>query len=228
MRFIKYNIKDVLLQTGIERKTNDVLTYYMRSHSNLTPYSKIFKETHLLRNVREMYFNEQGWVQGNNINIIDRDDSDALEKSFYSNDDDEDDGNESTFKGAINADPVWNANVGMKIMGVRSNNVHQNSMDYDMGGFYPSIKIASNMDPITLLYKASFINDDFISGEFRNRSLNQQYVEKDKNGNIRKLDLTGEAVNTYASKNILTFGYNYLNLPSVTELANEVLRSINV
>lgn len=227
MRFIKYNIKDGLLQTGIERKTNDVLTYYMRSHSNLTPYSKIFKETHLLRNVREMYFNEQGWVQGNNINIIDTDDSDALEKSFYSNDDDEDDGNESTFKGAINADPVWNANVGMKIMGVRSNNVHQNSMDYDMGGFYPSIKIASNMDPITLLYKASFINDDFISGEFRNRSLNQQYVEKDKNGNIRKLDLTGEAVNTYASKNILTFGYNYLNLPSVTELANEVLRSIN-
>ena len=70
LRFIIYNIKDVLLQLGIERKVKDVITYYMRSHQNLTPYNKIFKETHLLRNVREMYFNKEGWVQGNNINII--------------------------------------------------------------------------------------------------------------------------------------------------------------
>ena len=222
IRFIKYNIKDVRLQVGIERKTGDALTYYMKSHANLTPYSKIFRETHLLRNVREMYFNEQGWVQGNNLNIIDNDDEDSLERSFYRNDEEEED--ESTFKGAINADPIWNANVGMKVMGMKTNNVFKNVFDEDMGAFYPSSKIASNMDPITLLYKAAFNNDDFISGEFCNRSLNQQYIEKDKNGNTRKLDITGEAVNTFVSGNILTFGYNYLGLPSITQIMERIKR----
>lgn len=222
--FTIYNIKDVLLQYGIEKKVRDVITYYMRSHSNLTPYNKIFKETHLLRNVREMYFEQQGWVQGNNLNIIDTDE-DELERRFYKvieSDDEE----EASFKGAINADPIWNDNVGMDIYGTPSNNIHENAMDYDMGAFYPSIKIASNMDPGTLLYKASFINDEFISGEFINRSLNTKYTERDKFGNIRKLDITGEAINTYVSGNILTFGYNYLGLPDISTLYDAVEREL--
>lgn len=223
IKFIKYNIKDVLLQYGIERKTKDVMTYYMRSHSNMTPYNKIFRETHLLRNVREMYFEKEGWVQGNNLNIID-DDEDEVAKRFYGTEDDDEE--ESSFKGAINAEPGWNDFVGMEIYGSPSNNIHQNAMDYDMGAFYPSIKIASNMDPGTLLYKASFINEEFISGEFTNRSLNTKYTERDKNNNIRKLDITGEAVNTYISGNVLTFGYNYLNLPSITSLVTATLREL--
>lgn len=223
-----YNIKDVLLQLGIERKCKDVLTYYMKSHANWTPYNKIFKETHLLRNVREQFFEKEGWIQGNNLNI-NTDDEDNLSfygKNINSNFEDDDD-NETSFKGAINADPIWNDKVGMRILGMRSNNIHSNSMDYDMRAFYPSIKIASNMDPITLLYKASFDNDEFISGEKRNRSLNTQYVEKDKFGNIRKLDFTGEAVNTYVSGNTLTFGYNYLNLPSITRIVKVVEKELS-
>ena len=136
-------------------------------------------------------------------------------------------GNTSTsFKGAINADPIWNDNVGMEVLGVKSNNMHQNSMDYDMGAFYPSIKIASNMDPGTLLFKAAFINDEFISGEFPNRSLNTTYREKDKNGQMRELDITGEAVNTFVSGNILTFGYNYLGLPDLPTLVDEVVKAL--
>lgn len=223
IKFIKYNIKDVLIQYGIERKTKDVMTYYMRSQSNLTPYNKIFRETHLLRNVREMYFEKDGWVQGNNLNIIDEDEDESARR-FYGGD--EEDEEESTFKGAIMADPTWNANVGMEIYGSPSNNIHENAMDYDMGAFYPSIKIASNMDPGTLLYKAIFINDEFISGEFQNRSLNTTYTERDKYGQIRKLDITGEAVNTYVSGNILTFGYNYLGLPSITSIVSSVLKEL--
>lgn len=221
--FTKYNVKDVLLQYGIERKVKDVITYYMRSHSNLTPYNKIFKETYLLRNVREMYFEQQGWVQGNNLNIIDSDE-DESDRKFYMTYEDDDD--ESSFKGAINADPIWNDNVGIEIYGHSSNNLHENAMDYDMGAFYPSIKIASNMDPGTLLFKASFINDEFVSGEFRNKSLNTQYTERDKYGNVRKLDITGEAINTYASNNILTFGYNYLSLPDIAEIYDLVKKEL--
>lgn len=210
-KFIKYNIKDVLLQVGIERKTNDVLTYYMRGNMNYTHYSKMFKETHLLRNVREIYFEKDGWVQGNNLNIIGK-----LEGSEDEADNDDEEG--SSYKGAINADPVWNDAVGVEINGLKSNTIFKNCIDMDMEAFYPSIKIVNNMDPSTLLYKASFDNEEFISGEFTNNSLNQTYREKDKTGKERTLDITGEAVNTFASNNLLTFGYNYLNLPSVSEL----------
>lgn len=222
-KFIKYNIKDVLLQVGIERKTDDVLTYYMRAHMNCTPYNKMFKETHLLRNVREIYFEKDGWIQGNNLNILK---SSSL-TDFSSNEDDEESDDESSYKGAINADPLYNANVGVNLMGpIKSNTVFVNCIDMDFAAFYPSIKISNNIDPSTLLYKASFNNDEFISGEYSNKSLNNQYIEKDKNGKERKLDITGEAVNTLASDNILTFSYDYLSLPSVNELYEYIKRNI--
>ena len=222
--FIKYNIKDVLLQLGIERKVNDTRVYYMRSHKNLTPYHKIFKETHFLRCIREKYFEAQGWVQGNNLNTID---SDENTNDFYGSENEEEREEKVTFKGAINADPVWNDNVGQYLLGKKSNRLFKNAQDEDMGAFYPSIKIISNMDGITLLYKAAFENEEFKSGEFSNKSLNQVYEEKDKNGNMRKVDFTGEAVNTFVSGNILTFGYNYLNLPNIVSLNEEILKIIN-
>ena len=145
------------------------------------------------------------------------------ESCQYEDDEDEE---KSSFKGAINAEPKWNDNIGIVINGIRSNCIYKNPTDFDMGAFYPSIKIACNMDPGTLLFKAAFVNEEFISGEMSNRSLNTTYFEKDKNGNIRKLDITGEAVNTYVSGNILTTGYNYMGLPSISSLMAEVERNI--
>jgi hypothetical protein len=195
----------------------------MKSQVNLTPYNKIFRETHLLRNVREKYFNLEGWVQGNNLNIIGRDESDP----FYSLDTDDDtDEEEATYKGAILAEPSMNANVGTPILGAPSNVVFMNAVDMDMSAFYPSIKIASNMDPLTLLYKAEFNNEEFISAQCENRSLNTIYQEKDKNNNIRKLDITGECVNSYVTDNPLSFGYSWLNLPSITQLTKIVMREL--
>ena len=221
--FCIYNIKDVLLQFGIERKTNDVNTYYARAMQNQTPYYKIFRETHLLRDVREIYFEEEGWSQGNNLNNIQTSINEP-EKKFYGDDeenDDEDDGDtkkSTSYKGAINAEPSMNDYIGEELWGKPSNSLFSSVIDMDMGSFYPSIKYICNLDAITLLFKSKFNNEEFISGEFSNRSLNQTYEEKDKNGNMRDVEVIGEAVNTYASKNILTFGYNWLGLPSINEL----------
>lgn len=203
----------------------------MRSMKNQTPFAKIFRETHLLRDVREMYFEKEGWVQGNNLNTIGERHDEEQSDGFYANDEDDNDDNEenkgkTSFKGAINAEPTMNDYVGEYILGVQSNNLFSNSIDYDMGAFYPSIKIISNLDGITLLYKASFINEQFAGGEMPNRSLNQQYEERDKNGNLRPLDITGEAVNTYMSGNLLTFGYNYMNFPSISELEKIVVSEL--
>lgn len=229
--FLIYNINDVQLQRGIEHKTNDVVTYYTRAMKNWTPYNKIFRETHLLRNVREQFFEKQGYVQGNNINTI-HDLKKPKRDPFYGEEESDDveitQGNKKvSYKGAINAEPRMNMNVGYTILGQKTNYYFRNTADFDMGAFYPSIKIASNMDSSTLLYKAAFINEEFISGEFHNRSLNQQYKEKDKNGNVRDIDITGEAVNTYTSENIIVFAYNYLNIPNIVKLEKMVANFIN-
>lgn len=216
-KFILYNLKDVQLQRGTESHVNDLTKFYMRAHSNMTPYDKIFKETHLLRYVREMYFEKQGWVQSNNINILKLRDRKRQEDEFYGDEAVEDE-TKSSFKGAINANPVMNAPVGEYVFGRRTNYLFRNSVDMDFSAFYPSIKIACNLDPSTLLYKASFYNDEFTSGEFNNRSLNQEYIEKDKYGKERPVDHTGEAVNCCCTQNHLTLGFNYLNLPSLDEL----------
>lgn len=221
--FAIYNLKDVLLQYGIERKTNDIMSYYLRCHNNRTPFFKIYRETHLLRNVREIFFNKEGWSQGNNLNNI-PDETSPAAKLFYNNDDgDEDNENETkkstSFKGAINAEPSMNMDIGIPIYdNIPSNKLFTNIIDFDMGAFYPSIKVITNMDPITMLFKAKFNNDEFISGQFSNKSLNQLYSEIDKNGNPRDVEVIGEAVNTFCSKNPLTLGYNWLNLPSINEL----------
>ena len=225
-KFSIYNMKDTLLQKGIENRTHDVLTYFLRSAQNLCPYNKLFKETHLLRYARELDFNKQGQVQGNNPHIAEVEDESA--NLFYGVTKKDEESKKLSFKGAINAEPVWNSNIGERVLGVVSNNMFKNPQDYDMGAFYPSIKIICNLDPMTLLCKASFYNNEFISGEFSNKSLNQQYEEVDKNNKIRPVDITGEAVNTYMSKNILTFGYNYLNLPSITDLNREVCNILGV
>ncbi len=227
--FCIYNIKDVLLQLGIERKVNDMVTYYMRAMSNMTPYYKIFRETHLLRDVREISFEQQGWVQGNNLNTLEDDYRDETERRFYEGEEDDEDDNPKklSFKGAINAEPTMNDYVGERLLGKRTNNLFLNLIDFDMGAFYPSSKIISNMDAITLIYKAAFYNNEFESGQYSNKSLNQKYEEIDKNGNRRPIDITGEAVNTYVSGNILTFGYNYLNFPNLNELEALVVKALS-
>ena len=78
----------------------------------------------------------------------------------------------------------------------------------------------------TLIFAAKFNNEDFISGEFPNRSLNQQYIEIDKYGKERPINITGEAINTYCSQNSMVFGYNYLNLPDLTELCEIVEKKL--
>jgi len=221
-KFLLYNRKDTLLQLGIERHTNDLLTFYMRAHKNLTPYNKIFKETQLLRCVREMYFEKEGWIQSNNINILKLRDKKREDKEFYGEEDDDEEETKTSYKGAINADPIWNMPIGETLFGRKTNYLFRNCIDFDYSAFYPSIKIACNLDPGTLLYKASLNNEEFESGEFPNRSLNQQYREKNKYGKEVPVDITGEAVNTFCSQNPMVFGYNYLNLPTLDELVDLV------
>lgn len=90
-KFLLYNIKDVLLQYGIERKTSDLDNLYTRSILNSVPYKKVFSQTALLRNRCYGEYLKQGYVIGNNINM-------DYDKDW----DDDDDEEKEKFAGAIN------------------------------------------------------------------------------------------------------------------------------
>ena len=90
-KFLLYNIKDVLLQYGIERKTSDLDNLYTRSIMNSVPYKKVFSQTALLRNRCYVDYLKQGYIIGNNINI-------DYERDFNEPEEEE----EEKFSGAFN------------------------------------------------------------------------------------------------------------------------------
>ena len=67
-KFIKYNIKDVLLQYGILRATDDALEIYDRCYDACIPLPQAFVSTNLVTYAMMKYFYEQGYVCGTNGN----------------------------------------------------------------------------------------------------------------------------------------------------------------
>ena len=120
-KFLLYNIKDVLLQYGIERKTHDIDNLYTRSIMNSVPYKKVFSQTALLRNRCYVDYLKQGYVIGNNINIdYERD---------WDSDEDED---EEKFAGALVGNPELNSEKnGMVVAGVKNKYMREYVIDFD-------------------------------------------------------------------------------------------------
>ena len=71
-KFYKYNVKDVLLQLGIERKVDDVDNLYLRAYSNCTDFDKVFKQTVMLKSRAYYEYLLQGIILGNNVNIFNK------------------------------------------------------------------------------------------------------------------------------------------------------------
>ena len=120
-KFLLYNIKDVLLQYGIERKTSDLDNLYTRSIMNSVPYKKVFSQTALLRNRCYVDYLKQGYIIGNNINI-------DYERDFNEPEEEE----EEKFSGALVGDPLLNSEKnGMSINGVKNKFMRKYVIDFD-------------------------------------------------------------------------------------------------
>lgn len=127
--FLKYNIKDVLLQIGIERKVTDVDNLYKRSYQNATQYNKAFKQTVFLSNRAYIEYWKQGLVIGNNINFD--------TSSWNQNNDGsmtikvDKDTDEESYAGGLVADPELIDYVGVEIMGKKSKYILKYVIDMD-------------------------------------------------------------------------------------------------
>ena len=198
-KFLLYNVRDVVVQLAIELQSGDTGSFVSRSFTYATQYSKCFQETHIVRNMREVSFEEDGYIQACRL-IPDRD-------------------IDPQFKGAFVAPTEKNAYTGFILNGKKNNTVIYGAWDADAKAYYPSTKIFQNQDPMTLIYKCRIDNDVFRSGMCINRSMGQSYVWFDSKSPPKphEEDMSGPIFNSYKNGNIGSLGRNFLNFPTITD-----------
>ena len=211
-KYIIYNIKDVLLQHGIENKTMDSSEIYVRSYRNCTPYESIFKQTVSLRNVQYKSFMEQGLIPGENINV-----------NAYDKTEDEADEEKTKFEGALVGDPRLILPVGALMYGRKSNNVFDFSIDMDMSSFYPSSIYAMNIDPSTLIFKCICDPRQFrnYGGRLVYRGITD-YSKVDATTAFQLGDVSKEIIDNYQTGNVVNTLTKWFNAPSIDDLLEEM------
>lgn len=218
LKYILYNIKDVLLQVGIENVTTDLETYYLTSYKNITPYESEFKQTVKLRNVQYQSFVSQGLIPGENVNGF-------LFNSSEKEDDDDDDDDKVGFEGALVGNPNLIDYFGDELYGHKTNSIFKYSIDFDMSSFYPSTIRAMNIDPSTLIFKMIMNADQFDvrGGDLPFRGITDTQIVK-ANGDSFVDDVGKEIMDNFQTKNYLYTAYKWMNLPSVNAVYEEIIK----
>ena len=129
IRYVIYNIKDTLLQMGINRKCNDMLNYYFSVYNSYCGYKDGLKQTVALRGLIYKELQDTNLILGNNINY---------DNASKSNNGDDDDDEDDTFEGALNGNPMLNDYMGLELFGLPSMFVFGSSMDLDFSAMYPN------------------------------------------------------------------------------------------
>ena len=201
--FWKYNFGDVVVQVGVEKNTGDSGTFYSRSYTYATGFSKCFQETNIVRNTREYYYeNFSHYVQACRL---------LVDKTI-----------DGAFMGAFVADPAKNAPTGLILNGKNTNNIIYGAVDADAESYYPSSKMGLNLDPMTLLYKLHIDNSVFQKGICINRSMNQIYVWNDAKSNPHDMDHTGPLINAFKNRSYLSLMNSWFGVPTITEVISYI------
>ena len=227
LMYVLYNIKDVLLQVGIEDATSDLDTYYTYSYENNTAWEDVFKQTVVLRNVQYESFLEQKIVPGENPNGLyipeEPEESDEVEY--------DEDGNEiekksdgPTYEGALVGDPVLNSNFGVTLYNEPSNNIFKFSIDLDMSAFYPYTIMADNIDSSTLIFKVIVPCEQFDvrGGKLKYNGITDVQINTNNKKDSFSGDIGKEIMDNLQTDNIISFGHKWLNLPSINEVYEKI------
>ena len=212
-KFVMYNIKDVLLQYGIERKVNDIENLYLRAYSNATDYDKVFRQTVTLKSRAYIEYFLQGNIIGNNIN-----------ENYGDKSSDE---KEVTFSGAIVGDPLLNSNTGLVLFGKRSMYVYNNVIDMDFSSMYPHIIIAFNIERNTMIGKLiieGFNNDRYEHYFIKDKSSKSD----DDDDDDTTYDAGKDFMDNYLTGDILSMGTKWFNLPDFKTLDTEFRNTFNI
>lgn len=181
-KFVKYNIKDVLLMFGLENKNRDLLDVLSRISMLALPPYKVFaslpmEDSAFIRYMDNYRRNGEGYWPGPNRSklganewiasdgevepvIPDDDDNDSFdgleEYGDIFADNDEDDGVD--YEGAIVLHPGHMTPSGHKINGDDKKFIHDNLIDMDITAEYPTACILQNASNETLHGKIFFVD----------------------------------------------------------------------
>lgn len=228
-KYFIYNIKDVLLQKGIEKNTGDLENYYATAYQNITPYDSEFKQTVKLRNVQYYDFLTHGMVPGENVNLTPF----GMPDEEPDDDDDDEDGGSKRkvgFEGALVGDPRLNLPTGMTLYGnKRTNNIFQYAIDMDMSSFYPSTIFAMNIDPSALHFKTILDASQFdiLGGPLKIHTYSHIRTLPKEASDFHD-DVAKEAFDNFQTKNWLSTGRKWFNLPSVDKLYEKACKKLGV
>lgn len=199
--FVKYNIKDVLLQYKIENSVDDVQFMFQKAYTSGTRYTKAFKETTYWRNLGFISDKQySGVILSNNLNI---------DYSSHKDDDDEEEVHEK-FEGAVVGRPELNSNTGAKIFGKKSNHVYNSVADQDIESMYPTNINACNIYPSTQYGRV--ILD-------KNKITDRELID-----DMDRYDRGGKFVEDLEINEAILFCYTWHNLPSATDILNNALK----
>lgn len=162
-KFIEYNLKDVLLQWGIETKTMDIQTIYSRMYDLFVTPSQSFTTTKVVLHALYSYALGKGFILGHNRNknhknlvlpkygeIFSNVTSDTSEEDYFDSvfgidDDSNEESEDGTVKrekyaGAFVMNPLYINPTGVYIRGKPSKFVHDHVVDLNiLGPLYSDI-----------------------------------------------------------------------------------------
>jgi dsDNA-binding SOS-regulon protein len=235
--FIKYNINDVLLQLGIDKKTMDSSSIYTTISTDCVNTNQVFTSTLVDGNSLRKFAYEKGFVIGSNANKLYKNNDyntseDEIETFDDEYDDSDDEDNESTetsdknndkkdkkkdkYAGAIVMAPQHMSPSGYKIMNVLAKYVHIHVIDEDIGSEYPSAMLIMNSCNETMIGKVIVLEPNKIKVKLYD---NMYFVDKkDEVGYDKTKDPSNLMMEWLSQDDPIDFGHCVLNLPEPTEL----------
>ena len=212
--FITYNIKDVLLEKGIENKTSDLESLYVRSYMNCTAYDKVFKQTFMLR--RRVFYEYlcENCIQGNNVNVYNTE--------------------KYAFPGAVVANPLLNNHTGVSLFGAPSMFIFDDCIDFDFSAMYPNTMVAFNIERNTMIGKLTIPEfttetyDHIYTDDGVYSYLGDSDDEEDEDEEVTEVyDAGKDFIESYLSGDILSIGSRWFNLPSYDKIHEDFKNKFN-
>lgn len=195
--FVMYSMFDTIVQKCIEESTGDINYVLNKAILNSTEYGRVHRQTVYLANRAAMFFWNEGYIIGNNVNRM----NDKGEK----------------YEGAYVADPVLVANTPKETIHYTDGtsmvvNVCKNALDYDYKALYPSETMEHNIAPNTQIGMINMPNQIYA---YENLRKSEKFVR------------SGDFIEHFASHNWLEVCRRYLNLASFEEMINDIFEYLD-
>lgn len=243
IKFIKYNVKDVLILFGLEKKTKDIDTFYTTIYRNSVLPNQVFTSTAIIsESLRVFLYNfNGGYVMGSNksrlfgkntgvdydkivhaaFNEFANDDEYDLDDLEDEDEKSEDDDEEKKFKGAYVMNPKHMSSTGFKLLGKLAQFIHTHVVDFDITSEYPTAIIIMNASNETMVGKVFFENpEDIIIAIY------PEFNFVDKEREKYSMDPGNFLLEIYSQGDVLNLGEIFLNLPSIEDVIIEVDKKV--